>query len=301
MDVGHPQREHPVTEPERPSPVPGLDCKLLPVLRPDDALNVDLDIEALRQRVAALTEQNIHLTEAVAARDALLAVAGHELRNPMTPILGRVEILKRLVGKPDFQPQQVQKNLEQIEWLIRQYMKRATTLLDVSRITSGKLALSRMPVDVRRVVHQVVENFRPIAEHAGCDLMTELPDDLELAISGDPLALEEIVDNMVSNAIKYGQGKPIMVSAHIGPRVGIVTVEVRDQGTGISEVDQRRIFERFERAVSVGERKGGFGVGLWIVRQLAEAMGGKIEVLSEAGAGSTFRVSLPAQSSGEPS
>jgi two-component system OmpR family sensor kinase len=173
-------------------------------------------------------------------------------------------------------------------------MKRATTLLDVSRITSGKLALSRAPVELCGLARQVVENFRPIAEHAGCTLAGDLPDG-RLIACGDALAIEEIVDNLVSNAIKYGRGKPVVVSAVAGLDGEYVSLAVRDQGPGISAVHQQRIFERFERAVSDGERNGGFGVGLWIVRQLAEAMGGKIEVASEAGTGSTFRVTLPAQ------
>ena len=258
----------------------------------DEPLEAGLAAEALRRQVAELTRENAGLSETVAARDAFLAIAGHELRNPMTPILGRVDLLKRLVSRPDFEPERVRQGLEQVEWLIRQYMKRATTLLDVSRITSGKLALSRAPVELCGVARQVVENFRPIAEHAGCTLASDLPDG-SLIACGDPLAVEEIVDNLVSNAIKYGRGKPVLVSAVAGPDGEYVSLAVRDQGPGISAAHQGRIFERFERAVADGERNSGFGVGLWIVRQLAEAMGGKIEVVSEAGVGSTFCVTLP--------
>ena len=259
----------------------------------------DLRLDPLKQRIAELIDDNARLAEAVAARDALLAVAGHELRNPMTPILGRVEMLKRLVAKPGFEVERVQKSLEQIEWLIGQYMKRATTLLDVSRITSGKLSLNSVPVEVCVLVRQVVENFRPIAEHAGCALATDLPEG-KLVVSGDTLALEEIVDNLVSNAIKYGRGKPIKVSAKMESGAEYVILRVSDEGPGISAEDQSRIFERFERAIPQGERKGGFGVGLWIVRQLIEAMGGSIEIISD-GAGSSFCVSIPVQSSGDPS
>jgi two-component system OmpR family sensor kinase len=260
----------------------------------------DLTAEAYRQRIAELLEENARLAEAIAARDALLAVAGHELRNPMTPILGRVEMLKRLVSKPGFEPERVQKSLEQIEWLIGQYMKRATTLLDISRITSGKLALNSVPVNVCGLVRQVVENFRPIAEHAGCHLTSDLPD-TELVVMGDTLALEEIIDNLVSNAIKYGRGKPITVSAKNDAGAGHINLHVQDGGPGISAADQARIFERFERAVPQGQHKGGFGVGLWVVRQLTEAMGGQIEIVSNPGAGSRFCVSIPVQSSGESS
>lgn len=249
----------------------------------------------LRLRVAALTEENRTLTEKVEARDALLAVAGHELRNPMTPILGRVEMLQRLVSKPEFQREKVQASLEQIEWLIGQYMKRATTLLDVSRITSGRLELSCAPIEVGSLVRQVVDNFRPLAERAGSTLTAGGSDNI-IAL-GDPLALEEIIDNLVSNAIKYGGGKPISVSAVADEQAGRVELLVQDQGAGISTEDQARIFERFERVVTQTERRGSYGVGLWIVRQLTEAMGGKIAVQSESGSGSTFKVSIPLQTS----
>jgi two-component system, OmpR family, sensor kinase len=251
------------------------------------------ELPELRRRVAELEAQNAHLMEAVAARDALLAVAGHELRNPITPILGRVELMKRMIGSPNFEVEKLQKGLEQIEWLIGQYMKRATILLDVSRITSGRLELNRSSIDVSNLVQQVVENFRPIADRAGCDLTIDLPDGVLLA-SGDMLALEEILDNLVSNAIKYAGGAPVIVHAARDIAADCVRIEVRDSGPGIPQADQERIFERFERAVEPRERNGGFGVGLWIVRQLTEAMGGKIGVHSGTGAGSTFCVTLPA-------
>lgn len=282
-----------MSQSDHPSLEPGLAGSNPPPLPTAAAAETGIRSDHARD-VAELVEENRKLAEGIAARDALLAVAGHELRNPMTPILGRVEMLKRMVAKPGFQVERVQKSLEQIEWLIDQYMKRATTLLDVSRITSGKLALNSTPVEVCGLVRQVVENFRPIADHSGCELTLNLPDG-ELAVSGDILALEEIIDNLVSNAIKYGRGKPIVVSAHSDASVNLVKLNVSDQGPGISTTDQARIFERFERAVPLGERKGGFGVGLWIVRQLIEAMGGKIEIFSDPGAGSTFCVSIPVQ------
>lgn len=248
--------------------------------------------DALLRRNAELSEANAHLTEAVAARDAFLAVAAHELRNPMTPIIGRVQLLRRMIGKPDFQMEKVDQRLDQIEGLITQYVKRATTLLDVSRMTTGKLNLSLAPVNASALAREVTESFRPIAEHAGAVLGLDLPDD-DLAIVGDRLALEQILDNLVSNAIKYGAGKPIVVSANVEAEKGIACICVRDEGPGISPADQTRIFQRFERAVRPGERAGGFGVGLWLVRQLCDAMGGTIEVTSAPEMGSTFCVTLP--------
>jgi two-component system, OmpR family, sensor kinase len=255
-------------------------------------------IDELRQRNAELVKANERLAEAIAARDSILAIAAHELRNPMTPLLGRVQLLRRMASKSDFQREMAEEGLVEIEWLIGQYVKRATTLLDVSRITSGRLQLDRAPVDICEMVREVEESFRPIAAHAGSDLATDLPAEA-LVVTGDRLAVEEILDNLVSNAIKYGNGKPVAITAAADAEKGVALIRVQDGGAGISPSDQARIFERFERAVRPGEHHGGFGVGLWIVRRLSEAMGGTIEVRSIAGAGSTFSVTLPLQSSKE--
>lgn len=239
------------------------------------------------------------MREAVAARDALLAVAGHELRNPMTPLLGRVQLLRRMMANNSAFPQEkAEHDLAQIEGLIGQYVKRATMLLDVSRLTSGKLQFDRGPVDLCGIAREVADGFRLVAAHAGCELTMELPGD-SLIVLGDRLALEEILENLVSNAIKYGAGTPVLVTVGADPRRGIAFIRVQDGGAGISPADQARIFERFERAVRADERTGGFGVGLWIVRQFIEAMGGEIEVTSSPGAGSIFRAMLPLQSSKE--
>jgi two-component system OmpR family sensor kinase len=101
------------------------------------------------------------------------------------------------------------------------------------------------------------------------------------------------VDNLVSNAIKYGAGQPIVVCALEDAAVGTVSVHVQDHGPGISKEDQARIFQRFERVVGPGRQASGFGVGLWVVGQLIETMGGSITIASQPGRGSTFTVSLP--------
>lgn len=229
------------------------------------------------------------LRAAVAARDAFIATAAHELRNPMTPIAGQVSLLLRLVRGGNAAPERIAAGLERVEWLIDRYVKRATTLLDVSRITTGKLQLEQKPVHVATIVREVANALAPIAEHARSPITVSVSD----AAVGelDRLAVEQIVDNLLANALKYGAGKPIDVSAE---RAGeSIAIRVRDRGIGISDADRARIFERFERAVGAAANSPGFGVGLWIVRQLAEAMGGEISVESTPGEGATFTVTLP--------
>ena len=241
---------------------------------------------------ADLVEEVALLREAVAARDAFLAVAAHELRNPMTPIVGRVERLRHLLRKPDFRPETLEKSLDQIEWLIAQYVKRATTLLDVSRVTTGQFRLDPAPADVCDLVREVVENFAPVATLAGASLTCRVPDAAIIRMC-DRLALEQVLDNLVSNAIKYGAGQPVLISLSHAEPSGSVIMQVHDQGPGISADSQARIFERFERAVRPGQHGGGFGVGLWVVRQLIDTMGGTVTISSRPGEGTTFMVTLP--------
>lgn len=247
----------------------------------------DLSIDELRRQVA-------ELTEAVKARDAFIAIAAHELRNPMTPIRAQLDLLLRLLRSGRSSPERIEAGLDRVNWLVEQYIKRATTLLDISRVTSGKLTLEPTSVHLATLVRETVNGLSPLALHAGSVISVDVSD----AITGawDQLAVEQIVDNLVSNAIKYGAGKPIDVAAEADE--DRVTIRVRDRGIGISDLDRARIFERFERAVGRGEHGGGFGVGLWIVRQLVEAMGGEIAVDNNNGEGTTFSVTLPIQAKG---
>jgi two-component system, OmpR family, sensor kinase len=229
------------------------------------------------------------LTQAVCARDAFIAIAAHELRNPMTPILGHIEYMLAIGRRPDSSyPEAVIIALERLHGLIGEYIKRATTLLDISRITTGHLRAELSVVDLFRIMRQAVHRHRADAEHTGCRLVPSI----ENNVSGllDELAVEQIADNLLSNAVKYGAGEPIEVSLFRNGTAARLTV--RDHGIGISEEDQTRIFGPFERAVTRREH-GGFGVGLWVVRQLVDAMRGEVHVASRPAQGSTFAVTLP--------
>ena len=203
------------------------------------AAGADQTDQNIREHNARLIAEVARLTEAIEARDAFLAVAAHELRNPMTPIIGRIQILARAVRRPDFQVERLVQGLDEIEWLITRYLKRANVLLDVSRITSGKLALERLPVDVCEVAREVIENFSPLRRHAGSDLTLDLPGE-PVVVSGDRLAIEEILDNLVSNAIKYGADKPILLRIGVDEEQHCAVIRVSDTGSGISADDQAR-------------------------------------------------------------
>src|SRR5437764_3917417 len=150
-----------------------------------------------------------------------------------------------------------------------------------------KLRLVMEPVDLGTAVHDVAARYRPRAEKASCILDVEAP-----SVTGrwDELRLEQVVTDLIENAIAFGSKKPIRIRLQATSEKARLTV--RDEGIGIAPNHQSRIFERFERAVS-SRSHGGFGFGLYICRTIVEALGGTIFVQSEPGRGSTFTVELP--------
>src|SRR5271155_1504424 len=229
------------------------------------------------------------LTQAVQARDAFIAIAAHELRNPMTPMLGYVEHILSVSRRPESKcPAAIIVALERLANQITEYIKRATTLLDISRITAGKLRPELSVVNLSAMIVQAVTRHRAGAERSGCRLESSIEGGVCALL--DALAVEQIADNLLSNAVKYGAGEPIEVSLACDGTTARLTV--RDHGIGISEEDQARIFGVFERAVTRRE-EGGFGIGLWVVRNLVDAMHGEIHVTSCPAEGSAFTVTLP--------
>ena len=244
-------------------------------------------VEELEQRVA-------ELILAVKARDTLIAVAGHELRNPMTPIIGQIELLLNAVQAGRTAPEQVVQRLGRIQQAARHYVKRAAILLDVSRINSGKLPLELETFDLAALLRDVAGEYALTAQRVGVPLTLVVPDGL--MVTWDRLALEQIMDNLASNAIKYGNRTPVGIMAQA--ENGQVCIEVRDGGPGIAAADRERVFARFERAVGRGERRSGFGVGLWVVGQLVPAMGGTTAGGDAPGGGALFTLILPQHAGG---
>jgi two-component system, OmpR family, sensor kinase len=253
------------------------------------------ELEALREEVGSLRrsqeeaqQELADLQDAVAARDAFIATAGHELRNPMSAILLNVTYTVFRARQTSETPEWLLERLASLDRQAKNFVRRATTLLDVSRLTAGRMPLDRALVSLDGVVRDVAKDLAVEAERAGCQV--ELALDPEALGQWDRTALEQIVTNLLSNAIKYGAGGTVEVSVQAEPAVARLTV--RDHGMGIAEADCKRIFQRFERAVPSAERSG-FGVGLWIARQLAVAHGGDIAVKSLPGVGSIFTATLP--------
>ncbi len=229
------------------------------------------------------------LREAVRARDEFVAIAAHELRNPMTPILMQVHTLAADARSPRrCRPEVLAPRLELLEHAVRDFVRRSTALLDVSCVAAGNLRIEPAEVDLSAVVRGVVDRAGVAARMA----RSELEADLQEGVVGlwDRLALEQVAENLLSNALNFGAGKPVAVALHADGREA--RLAIRDRGIGISEEDRARVFGRFERAVARREH-GGFGVGLWLAGRLVAAMSGAIAVESVPDEGTTFTVTLP--------
>ena len=229
------------------------------------------------------------LRQAVAARDTFIAVAAHELRNPMMPILGQLDLLLSAIKTGKCSLDMVEQRVERIQRTVQQYMKRAVVLLDVSRINSGKFRLEPVPCDLALLLRQIADEFAAIALHSGVTLNVAAPETLPGI--WDRLAVEQVIDNLLSNAIKYGGNST--VDLRLSETDADVHIHVRDHGKGIPAEQRARVFERFERAVGHSEYRSGFGVGLWVVGQLVEAMKGAVTIDDAPGGGALFIVSLP--------
>jgi two-component system OmpR family sensor kinase len=237
----------------------------------------------------SLRDQVERLTQAVEARDTFIAVAAHELRNPMMPIIGQIELLLSAIRAGKCSLEAADERLGRIQRTIQQYMKRAVVLLDVSRLNSGSFRLQPVSCDLAVLMQEIAEQFAAAAQYSGVTLSVTCPQ--RVLGLWDRLAVEQIVDNLLSNAIKYGGRGPVELSLTADEHR--VVIEVRDHGKGIAPADRARVFERFERAVGHNEYRSGFGIGLWVVGQLIHAMHGTISIEDPPGGGALFKVSLP--------
>jgi signal transduction histidine kinase len=250
-----------------------------------------LRVEVQRLRRKRSTDQRTirDLRAAVAARDEFIAIVGIELRNPLGAIVVNSSNMIYKAGREQDVPPWLKPRLLTLELQIRNLVRRALTLLDGKRLATGSFHVDRDVVSLSDVVNDVARDFATEAERAKCELRLSI----EPGVIGtwDRVALEQITMNLMSNAIKYGAGRPVETS--VTSTGADATIEVRDHGAGISEVDRSRIFERFERVVVSRGSKPGFGLGLWITRQLLVAHQGEITVESQPGVGSVFTASLP--------
>jgi PAS domain S-box-containing protein len=244
--------------------------------------------EDLEQRVEARTSE---LKLAVKFRDDFLSIASHELKTPLTTLKLQAQLRKRTFGKDgikNFTSEKFRRMFESDERQINRLTRLVDDMLDITRLGSGKLSLKKETVDLNALIEDILDRFQPQLMAAGCALTFEETD--RIIGLWDPYRIEQVFINLLTNATKYGSGKPVHVT--ISKDSQTARFVIRDEGRGISEDDIARIFEKFERATLANEVSG-LGLGLYIVSQIIEAHGGKITVESNLNIGSTFIVELP--------
>jgi PAS domain S-box-containing protein len=241
-----------------------------------------------RKKVEERARMYRRAQEEVRERDEFLSIASHELRTPVTALQLQLQLLQRAAGRAAGKPEGLVHKVDALERQCRRIALLVNELLDVSRLRLGRLDLRHEEMDLGEVVRDTVSHLQEEGVRLGSAI--------EVTVSGpvagrwDRVRIEQVITNLLSNALKFGQGKPIRVAVwEDGDRA---RVSVTDQGIGIQQADQRRVFERFERAVST-EHFGGLGLGLYISREIVEAHAGSIRLESQPGAGTTFTVDLP--------
>jgi PAS domain S-box-containing protein len=264
------------------------------VLYNDSGMTVGfiISIKDVTERNKAQEERALRLAaeSALRERDDFLSIASHELRSPLSALKLYVQTirdelksgnLERAIVRLPERLERVQKQADRVEALI-------SRMITVSIIAAGQIKLDPQNVDLSALASVVIAGMTEAAQQARCEVSLRTPGPVEGFWS--PEHIEEVVRSLLQNALKFGRGQPVHVEVGADQSQAWLTVE--DHGIGIAEAEQERIFERFQRAVDPSNY-GGFGVGLWISRQLVKASGGEISVRSEPGQGATFRFSLP--------
>jgi PAS domain S-box-containing protein len=235
-----------------------------------------------------LQEEQIRLAkaeEAIRLRDEFLSLASHELKTPLTVLQMQLDTLRDRLDAAD---NKVSAKLRRAAQSSERLASLVESLLDVSRIATGRFALERKELDLGECIARLVETLRPVAEKVGCTL-TLLAEGTFVG-AWDQLRVEQAVTNLLSNAIKYGAGAPVHVT--LCREADDVVLEVRDHGPGIPESEVERIFGRFERAASV-RNYGGLGLGLYLIQEIVGAHGGTVNVRNAPGGGACFQIRLP--------
>lgn len=258
------------------------------------ALRDQLDLirdknDELQENLRQIGEKNAELKEADRIKDRFLANTSHELRTPLNGIIGILETLEG-GAMGDMLPAQ-KSQLRLITFSARRLSRLVDDLLDIYRIREGRMRLDLQPVDITHSLRNVLQLVQPMFQPEPVEVTLDIPSDLP-AVTADPVRYEQILFNLISNAVKYGGGRPITISAQ--QRDGQLVVSVRDQGPGIAADSMERIFHPLEQLTpgSAGQQSGS-GLGLTIARNLAVLMSGTIEVSSAEGQGAMFSVALP--------
>jgi signal transduction histidine kinase/CheY-like chemotaxis protein len=228
------------------------------------------------------------------AKSEFLANISHELRTPMNGVIGMLDMALERELSPELAEQ-----LHTAQTCAYALLSLLNEILDLSKIEAGKMTLEKIPLDVRALVADCIKVHQPKAAENAVGLKIETATDVPRQIVGDPLRIRQILENLVSNAVKFTEHGTVVVRTggkFTAPGRYLLDIQVQDSGTGIPPDKLLHIFDEFTQADrSVGRKFGGTGLSLAITRSLAELHGGKVHVESELGRGSTFTVTLPCE------
>lgn len=242
-------------------------------------------------QVKKLENENIKMKQEIKLRDEFLSIASHELKTPLTSMLLKLQLVLhnvRNVSLANFSVENLLKMLETAELQTKRLAKMINDLLNISLITTGKMNLELGKADVTEIVKEVVNEFSEKLTKSGYTL--ELEADKSYIGWVDKVRIEQVISNLMSNALKYGNNKPIEVKV-IG-NDSIAKIIVKDSGIGIEKREKDRIFGLFERGTTNNNYKG-LGVGLFIANQIIKAHHGTIRVDSKPNSGATFTIEIP--------
>ena len=252
-------------------------------------VSIQTDSTELRRTQDELEVAMVHAEAANEAKTQFLATVSHEMRTPLNAILGSAELALTEDGVPPV----VHEHLARIDSAGEALLQLITDVLDVSKIEAGEIDVERVPFDLRATLEGAVAPIRARAEGKGLEFELVVEDALPATILGDPGRLRQIVTNLAENAVRHSSPDE-EVLVRVSTEGNDVKMEVIDHGAGIAPEHLPRLFERFYRVDKARSRQfGGAGLGLAIVKTFVEAHGGRVEVKSEIGAGSTFTVRLP--------
>ncbi len=248
-----------------------------------------------KQLLLKLTKTQAELEQAVLIRDEFMSIASHELKTPLTSLKLQAQLRKRNLAKglPDaFTPERLAKMFSADERQLERITHLIDDMLDVSRISAGHLSLRLEQFDLGALVRDLVDRSSEHFVAAGCPVSVEAPE--PVMGTWDRFRIEQVMMNLLTNAMRYGAGKSILVQVNYA--LDQARIVVSDHGQGIALANHERIFQKFERAVS-GNEISGLGLGLYIVRQIVDAHHGSIQIVSELGQGAAFTVKLPGRES----